>query len=746
MFMSFAIVSICATTPKLPIEKQHKLELLDCGERAALITDLVIAGLVIVTAVLAIVAAQGVNLGALTGIGTLGVKAAAIMIGAAGAIILVDVIKLLVQMARHISHLFEINNRLASNTILQELQDRLAETNTKLSALNLEHDDLVLENKDLEKQTDHSKREIEAFRKLSEERDLEIQKLNVLLSSKTETADETAKKQIDLLKAELLDAQVKINITQAFDQVERLLEQKQKELAEIRDTQITAAQETVRKLNQEFLAKTQGLQLLEEKFLTLQGDHENLKKQHDQLQSVILQLKNEVIEQKKKVQAADEKEKQIIGEAQKKGEMLTLAAQEKNKQDRDEANKQLKAAEKKLEEHEAAIKKIDLEGAKKQLEGIENKIKQVSAEHADLLSTVKKLADDKVNLETVVLPELKQQADRLAETCKHAQEQADELLKKAQEQAKTQAAEILSDAQKEVEKLKIDGALKEAETILKKANEEASMYLEKVTQEAKEIERFAQETRANAEEEVVLLNTQRVIILQDIATHENEVKKGILEVQKIKQEIDELVQVRDELIQEVQALAAARGDKVLEKKEMPEEKHDHEPPGEAPHIKDQPTKKKEPLKPSKPEDFKAEEAVAIEALPQGETEKKLEDEKATVQIEEEKVATYEDNRKSYKAAVRYVHNDNEYNLTYLNFYEEHLRAAEAATGKRAEDVSRLFSAIMEKKENARNTHDEKERKAFISEMATHCDEMKDYLDKLSEAGIKDFEMSRIFTK
>src|ERR1700722_16844260 len=136
--MSFPIVSLCVTNPEV-LEDQHKLQLLPCEKRMALITDVFLAALAIAVAILVILSCKGINLGELSGIGSLGVKAAYILIGAASGVILVDGITLLVQMARHISRLLETITSLRNQTadrVLEAEKSQLAQTKAQLEGEN----------------------------------------------------------------------------------------------------------------------------------------------------------------------------------------------------------------------------------------------------------------------------------------------------------------------------------------------------------------------------------------------------------------------------------------------------------------------------------------------------------------------------------------------------------------------------------------------------------------------------------
>ncbi len=91
------------TTFRCDVRKGVSLEAISKVEKGALITDIVLVSLAAIAAALVLVQSNGlINLpGPLSSLGSLGSQAAYVMLGAAGGAIVLDVVKLIVQQARH---------------------------------------------------------------------------------------------------------------------------------------------------------------------------------------------------------------------------------------------------------------------------------------------------------------------------------------------------------------------------------------------------------------------------------------------------------------------------------------------------------------------------------------------------------------------------------------------------------------------------------------------------------------------
>lgn len=253
--MTFAIVSVCAASPKVPIEAQHKVELFSCEEKMALITDVFLAALTLAVAVLVILATKGIHLGQLSGIGSIGMNAAYIMIGVAGGILLIDVIKLLVQMVRHISRLFDINSRLVSDKSAAGLEQKVqfleqektaltaAETALKKELALLEksktNELAILQGKMVETESEARsaiQTGLKTFEQTQAKSTKKIEELeneiSLLKQQISQGANEAAQQQIKVLEIAKLDLETKLKIQGQLDEVNAQLATKQAELQE----------------------------------------------------------------------------------------------------------------------------------------------------------------------------------------------------------------------------------------------------------------------------------------------------------------------------------------------------------------------------------------------------------------------------------------------------------------------------------------------------------------------------------
>lgn len=110
--MTYLFASICPANSKQPVEEAHKIETVVYCEKIALITDVFLGALAVAAAVLVILATRGVGLGPISSIGSLGMKAAYVLVGFAGALFAADTLKLIIRMASTLSQLFEENTNL----------------------------------------------------------------------------------------------------------------------------------------------------------------------------------------------------------------------------------------------------------------------------------------------------------------------------------------------------------------------------------------------------------------------------------------------------------------------------------------------------------------------------------------------------------------------------------------------------------------------------------------------------------
>lgn len=130
--MSFLPITACRSETQPP----HEREILSCEAKMALITDVVLATFTVLIATAAILTAHGlINLGPLNALHSLGTQTASIMLGAAGGVVLVDIVALIVKMVKHISQLKQAGT---------EIQDQ------ERSALRAENETLKLQNATLQ--------------------------------------------------------------------------------------------------------------------------------------------------------------------------------------------------------------------------------------------------------------------------------------------------------------------------------------------------------------------------------------------------------------------------------------------------------------------------------------------------------------------------------------------------------------------------------------------------------------------
>ena len=106
-----AYVAMTCFTSKVPLENTNRPQVLQNDEKAAIITDFVVAVLISTVGALALIQIAGIaNLGCFSCLGAIGPEAAYAMIGVGAAIVAVDIIKLMIQQARHISKLQSLAN------------------------------------------------------------------------------------------------------------------------------------------------------------------------------------------------------------------------------------------------------------------------------------------------------------------------------------------------------------------------------------------------------------------------------------------------------------------------------------------------------------------------------------------------------------------------------------------------------------------------------------------------------------
>jgi hypothetical protein len=456
--MCYFVISTCVSNNKPPIEEQQKLALFADGELMALITTIFLSTVAAVVAALIILSNRGVYLGQISGIGSLGLTAATVIIGVAGAAVLTELITLIINMARHISRLFEINKSLRDTSSLHKVNEELKQAKADLqkaqegygkilsekSRLQLEIKKLSAASDDAQQQMikEYDKKLLKAKARVSE-KEGEVTSLKATLNNRTAGADDTLKNRITQLEAENLTLQTQLKASKKVEELEQEVKAKKQEL------------ETLENKRQKKLKE--DTQLDAEKL----NSREEITKLKDQTRAAAEELQNQEKAKAVAVQSTEEAKTALakLREECDKTRKFLHEAQEELKR-REEASNNSKIADtRQKEEHEkeTARQKNHIESLKKEVALL---VAEQTKMRAEIEKQAKEMGSDVIEQAKKVAEELENEAKvKQQKTLDETADKAEELLKqaitiaknKSREEMKTLADEAKENMRKEAE-------------------------------------------------------------------------------------------------------------------------------------------------------------------------------------------------------------------------------------------------------------------------------------------------------
>jgi hypothetical protein len=366
-------LAVSAFVPKHSIEEPY---LLVCAEKSALITDMALAALAAAVAALVILSNSGVSLGQMSGIGVITNSGAYAFIGAAAALVIADLVKLFVQMVKHINKLVNRTQELSNANRIPLLEKRVEEISKKneedqkqIASLQQKKSELESEAAKLNKDIDELHKEIKATEEMAKQNselrlktvndgyERELQKLRHEIDLKG--------KQIQDLKAKLASAlkdpkaaslQLAASDLKSISDTKQLLTKENENLQKSIENGNAKLKEVINEYTQKYndLLKCDNENAKTKREIEFhQSELVKIKNESGRFESHLLQLQNDIhkkerelenlvlklIEHEKKVvddEAIKEKNKQELQQRQEEFQSAKIAAEKRLKNDEEQ--------------------------------------------------------------------------------------------------------------------------------------------------------------------------------------------------------------------------------------------------------------------------------------------------------------------------------------------------------------------------------------------------------------------------
>ena len=239
-------IALSCFSSKVPLKDTNKPKVLETDEKATIITDIVVAVLISTVGVLALIQITGLaSLSYLSCLGAVGSKAAYAMIGVGAGIAAIDLIKFMIQQARHISKLQSLES--TRNSEREQREEKLS-----IQIRESAQSQLEAQRKPYEK---HIRGEGERTRKAIEEATEEltdqIAELQAQLKIARQEAEKPLQEEIEKLKGEQADV-VKHAVEEASKELNGRIEILQKQLVSAKEEAKKPLLEEIEKLTKEY--------------------------------------------------------------------------------------------------------------------------------------------------------------------------------------------------------------------------------------------------------------------------------------------------------------------------------------------------------------------------------------------------------------------------------------------------------------------------------------------------------------
>jgi len=591
-----------------------------------------------------------------------------------------------------------------------KLNQQLTQANEELKKVQAEKNTLDSTLKQLESKVQQATEARETADKQVEELKQSIQQLNGILDTKTESADETAKKQLQQLTLDLQQAQKKIKLVDTIENIEKQLKEKREALADISHTL-----EVTEKTKNEF-------QL-----------------QRDQKQTEVEHLAANKITLEKTINALTEKKSKL---SQELSELEERQAKEQEKLKQLQGKQ--KETENKIESHKTQLEKIQ-----QQLETYTHSIKE-SEQKLKTLSERHQAEQDKHDQLSQACAALANNKEDLEKTLKDMNAQT-ELLKKNSVQAFNEAGQ-------------------KAAAILTTANEQAVTIIETAKKEAEKVKEVLDkaEEKLNEQNQLIEANQSKIDSLNQEIKQQTQLKDQLKDqavvMGKLLEQTQVLQSTADQLRQEIQGLEQ-------QKKQLAEEMEKSQVLPQENQMEVEPTVKNEDLLEkigiltTKIEELEQENQTLQEEIQKLQSHlsslQELPEEEGDNPIVQQQVETKtpkgspvkgkelaEENNKNLENAHYYQYDNVIYDLLKLNLrqyvpqiikngQEETMTyrkaLVKAATGQECDKLKKLESSISTKYDDATKAKiSDETRQLLITKFVASCDEMKRYLDAIAQ--------------